>query len=183
MAEASNIVEFPYRQQGVGVTSPVSDLPQAGSIAISAESVTAGTPIISAPSITEASALASPQATTSDEAKMANEGELRAAEIAAAEARTDTKIARLEGKLDLVITKIDAVNENTIATRREVKDSERAVKANAWVIGIGLLAVIIALAFGLPSIFDLGVKQRDAIVKEVQDQLQKVLPSSQKKQP
>ena len=114
---------------------------------------------------------------------MATEGELRAAEIAAAEARTDTKIARLEGKLDLVITKIDAVNENTIATRREVKDSERAVKANAWVIGIGLLAVIIALAFGLPSIFDLGVKQRDAIVKEVQDQLQKVLPSGQKKQP
>jgi hypothetical protein len=35
---------------------------------------------------------------------MATEGELRAAEIAAAEARTDTKIARLEGKLDLVLS-------------------------------------------------------------------------------
>ena len=111
---------------------------------------------------------------------MATEGELRAAEIAAAEARTDTKIARLEGKLDLVLSKLDTVNENTlagrhdvIAIRQEIKDSERAVKNNTWLIGLGLLAVIVALAVGLPTIFDWGVKQRDTIVKEVQEQLQK----------
>jgi hypothetical protein len=145
-------------------TSKVSDQPTALTAPISGNSGILGqSSLPRAPTIN----------TDAKEAEMATEGELRGAEIAAAEARTDTKIARLEGKLDLVLSKLDAVSENTIATRREVKDSERAVKANAWVIGIGMLAVIIALLFGLPSIFDLGMKQRDTIVKEVQEQLQK----------
>jgi hypothetical protein len=87
--------------------------------------------------------------------------------------------------------KLEAVNENTIAgrqevvtVRQEIKHSERAVKANAWVIGFGLLGVIIALVIGLPTIFDLGTKQRDTISKEVQEQLQKRQPDVQeKKQP
>jgi hypothetical protein len=75
--------------------------------------------------------------------------------------------------------KLEAVNENTIAgrqevvtVRQEIKHSERAVKANAWVIGVGLLAVIVAVAVGLPTIFDLGMKQRETIAKEVHEQLQ-----------
>ncbi len=114
-----------------------------------------------------------PKAETKEANKMATEGELRAAEIAAAEARTDTKIAKLEGKLDLVISKLDAINETTSATRKEVKDSERAVKANGWVIFGALLAAIVVIAFGLPAVFDLGTKLRDTIAKEVQVQLHK----------
>lgn len=108
---------------------------------------------------------------------MATEGEVRQAELAVVGAQTDTKIARLEGKLDLVIVKLDTVNENTLATRREIKDSERSIKANAWVPAVGLLAVIVGLAFGLPSIFDLGMKLRETISKEIHEQVQ-TLPSN-----
>jgi hypothetical protein len=37
---------------------------------------------------------------------MSDVGNLMDAKVAAAEARTDTKIARLEGKLDLLVSKI-----------------------------------------------------------------------------
>jgi hypothetical protein len=62
-----------------------------------------------------------------------------AAQLKTVSAETDTKIARLDGKR-LLATKMDNVNENTLAIRREVKDSERAVKANTWVI-FGAIAV------------------------------------------
>jgi hypothetical protein len=89
------------------------------------------------------------------------------AEIGTAEARTDTKIARLEGKMDIVIIKLDAVNESTLAMRRDVKDSERAIKANAWVIFAALAAILIGLIATIPAIFDWGFKMREVIDKEI----------------
>ena len=83
------------------------------------------------------------------EAVMATEGELRAAEIAAAEARTDTKIARLEGKLDLVL-------ESVRSSRDEARDNRRAVIANAWVIFGALIVVIGIIVTVAPAILDFG---------------------------
>jgi hypothetical protein len=99
---------------------------------------------------------------------MATEGE-KTAEIAAAEARGDTKIARLETKLDLVIAKIETVNQNTLETRRDLKNSERAVKTNARVLAVGIFAVLMALAFGLPAVIDFGTKLWEGITKAVQE--------------
>jgi hypothetical protein len=183
MPETAKILNFPSGQQGANVLSwAVSGY--SPSVAISDETF-----------FDDWHPMGQLQALISNleakEAEMASEGEVRTEAIAAAEARTDTKIAKLEGKLDLVLAKLETVNENTIAgrqevsaVRQEIKHSERAVKANAWVIGFGLLGVIIALVIGLPTIFDLGTKQRDTISKEVQEQLQKRQPDVQeKKQP
>jgi hypothetical protein len=90
--------------------------------------------------------------------KMATESELRAAEIAAAEARTDTKITRMEGKLDLVISKLDGVREDNRATR-----------ANQWVVGLGLAVLIVAIATLFPVLLDFGAKIREMVVKEVHE--------------
>jgi hypothetical protein len=91
---------------------------------------------------------------------MATESELRAAEIAAAEARTDTKITRMEGKLDLVISKLDGVREDNRSTR-----------ANQWVIGFGLAVLIVAVAALFPVFFDMGSKVHEIIEKAVQSRV------------
>jgi hypothetical protein len=100
---------------------------------------------------------------------MATEGEVRAAEIAAAEARTDTKIVRIEGKIDLVI-------ESVRASREEARDNRRAVIANGWVI-FGALVVIVGILYtAAPVILDFGFKWREAITKEVQEQVRPQVP-------
>lgn len=114
--------------------------------------------------------------------RVSDQHDLTDAKIAAAEARTDTKIARIDGKLDLVVAKLDAVNENTTALRREVKESERSVKANSWVIFGALLGSIVVvigiLVTIMPAIFDIGMRSREALTKEVHDQLEMLLKKS-----
>src|ERR1043166_7319911 len=97
--------------------------------------------------------------------EMATEGEVRAAEIAAAEARTDTKITRMEGKLDLVISKLD-----------DVREDGRATRANLWVVGLGLAVLIVAMITLFPVVLDLGMKTRESITKETQEQVHKAAP-------
>jgi hypothetical protein len=89
---------------------------------------------------------------------MATQAELTEAQIAAAEARTDTKIVRLEGKLDIVLSKLD-----------EVREDGRATRANMWVIGVSLALLIIGVVAAAPVIFDLGMKTREAISKEIHE--------------
>lgn len=86
------------------------------------------------------------------------------AKIAAAEARTDTKIVRMEGKLDLLLSKLDYFNERIT----EVRSDSRGTRTNIWAVGIGLAALIIAVAFGLPALIGFGFQFRDVVHNEVQ---------------
>jgi hypothetical protein len=99
--------------------------------------------------------------------KMASQDDLMDAKIAAAEARTDTKIVRLEGKLDLVISKLDLINESY----RGVKEGQRAVITNIWVVFAALAAIIIGSIAAAPVIFDLGMRLRETITKEIQERV------------
>jgi len=78
---------------------------------------------------------------------MSPQDDLVEAKIAAAEARTDTKIVRSEGKIDLVLSRIDVLS----AKIDELRDDNRSVRANQWVIGFGLAVLIVAVAALLPS--------------------------------
>jgi len=115
-------------------------------------------------------------------AGVSNSDDLVDAKIARSEAQTETKIARLEGKLDLVVAKLDVVNETTAALRQEVKESERSVKANAWVIFGALLGSIVVvvgiLVTIMPAVFDIGMRSRESLTKEVHDQLETLLKKS-----
>jgi hypothetical protein len=92
------------------------------------------------------------------------------AQIAASEARGETKLARLEGKLDLVLVKLDDVREDGRHTRN-----------NAILIGVSLALLIIGIVATAPVIFDLGSKFRETITKEVQDRIpQSAAPKPQK---
>jgi hypothetical protein len=81
------------------------------------------------------------------------------AEIAASEARGETKIARFEGKLDLVLEKLGNVNENV-----------RSSNNNQWVIGLGLAVLIVAMVALFPVFFGMGAQIRDMVHTEMQSQ-------------
>jgi hypothetical protein len=83
------------------------------------------------------------------------------AQIAASEARGETKLTRLEGKLDLVLVKLD-----------DVKEDGRHTRNNAILIGVSLALLIIGVVAAAPVIFDLGSKFRETVTKEVQEQVQ-----------
>jgi len=80
--------------------------------------------------------------------------------IGAGEARSDTKIVRIEGKLDLVLSKLD-----------DVRQDNRTTRANQWVIGLGLAVLIVAIVALIPVFFSMGSQIRDLVHAEVHDQL------------
>jgi hypothetical protein len=100
------------------------------------------------------------------------------AEFRASAAETETKIARLEGKMDLVLSKLDGLNsrfEDARADAREARTTAHsdnvATRANIWVAFVGLAAVIIAIVLLFPTFFDFGAKIRDRIADEVKAQM------------
>jgi hypothetical protein len=88
------------------------------------------------------------------------------AEVALAEARTETKIARMESKLDLVLSKLDGVNSRF----DEVRSDYRATRGNIWVGMFGLAVLIVAIAALFPVFFSIGAQIRDLVHTEIQSQ-------------
>lgn len=85
------------------------------------------------------------------------------AKIAASEARNDTKIAQITGKLDLVLSKLDAAQDETRTAFSHIKDDNRAVRANQWVIAVGLAILIVAVVALFPVFFGIGTQVKDMV--------------------
>lgn len=100
---------------------------------------------------------------------MPSTDDLTDAKIKLSEAQTETKIARMEGKLDLVLSKLD-----------DVRDDYRGTRANIWVVGLGLAVLIVGVAALFPSFFGMGAQIRDMVHNEIQIQIP-VPPLSQPK--
>jgi hypothetical protein len=97
------------------------------------------------------------------------------AELGRVSAETDAKFARLEGKIDLVLskmgdigTRISDLREDNNGRLSDLKEDNRAIKTNALVIGLTLAGLIIAVGVGVPAIFSNGVQFRDTVRTEVQ---------------
>jgi len=88
---------------------------------------------------------------------MTTSDELTDAKIAASEARTDTKIVRIEGKLDLLLSE-------SKATREDIKESKRTT----WTVGLTIAGIIVSVIIGiitmLPSFFDMGKNFQNAVI-------------------
>lgn len=86
------------------------------------------------------------------------------AKIAASEARTDTKFAKLEGKLDLILNKVDRLEGDSQRTRATVRNTGLTLFFGL----ASLMVAISALAFnGFLGSFNAGVRVRDIVREEV----------------
>jgi hypothetical protein len=86
------------------------------------------------------------------------------AKIAASEARGETKIARLEGKLDLVLARVEA---STAAAERAADEVHRNSNT-AWQ-AAGVVIAALALLFTLGQwMYGSGAQLRDAVRAEVE---------------
>lgn len=88
-------------------------------------------------------------------------------QLEASEARADVKFAQLEGRMDLLVSKLDSIS----ATLNDVRADGRSTRSNIWMVGIGLAALILATVFGLPSVYNMGAEIRDVVRSEVKSQV------------
>lgn len=84
-------------------------------------------------------------------------------------AQTDTKIARLEGKLDLVIAKLDYVMKDNSETRDTIRSEGQNSRVITWTVGVGILAVVVAAIALFPAIFDMGSKNQEGLNRAVRE--------------
>lgn len=111
---------------------------------------------------------------------MANEGELTSQKIAAAEARGDTKIVRLEGKLEVISATILG---EIRGIRDDVRQSDQYNRDTRWIMlatvitGVFALgALVVALVTYGDAVFGRGMNVRDVIqatIKETLEQTKK----------
>jgi hypothetical protein len=113
---------------------------------------------------------------------MATEGELRAAEIASAEARVDTKIARLEGKIDTLTAtlsgKLDGLHQAMVRDHDFNRNTRWVIAGLIVASFAGLVAV---MAYGGDQ-FGRGLNVRDVIqstLKDFEEKRQLVPPPTQ----
>ena len=89
------------------------------------------------------------------------------AKIATSEARTDTKFARLEGKLDLVLGQATAAHE-----------AARGLKTTIIATGLGTVLALAALLMAVvtygDAIFSRGMSVRDVVKAVAQEQAERV---------
>jgi predicted transcriptional regulator len=97
------------------------------------------------------------------------------AKIAASEARGDTKFAHVDGRLDAVIGKLDDLRLQLSEVAMDNQRTRSTVVTTVVTTGIasvlGLAALIVGLALGLPSVYSLGTNTRDIVRSEVQQAL------------
>lgn len=93
-------------------------------------------------------------------------------------AETDTKIVRIEGKLDLVISKLDGVLQDNADTRTSIREEQRSTRANVWAVGVGLAAIIIAMAVAFPTFFGMGVQIKDVAAQTAKDEVHQLVQPS-----
>jgi hypothetical protein len=104
---------------------------------------------------------------------MPTEGELRAAEIAAAEARTDTKVARIEGKIDTAVAtligEIRAIRDDVRQADQYARDSRLFILGAIVAATLALGALVVSMATYGDALFGRGMNVRDLIQSTIRD--------------
>jgi hypothetical protein len=114
--------------------------------------------------------------TTSEVMSMATEADLRAAEIAAAEARGETKIARLEGKIDTAVAtllgEMRAIRDDVRQADQYQRDSRLFILGAILAGVLSLAALAFAMATYGDAIFGRGMNVRDVIQTTIKDTIE-----------
>jgi hypothetical protein len=98
------------------------------------------------------------------------------AEIAASEARSETKMVRLEGKFDTIsatiLGKLDAVSEKMTADHEYNRSTRLVIVSTVAGVAVALAALVVAMATYGDTMFGRGMNVKDvvqAVIKETGD--------------
>lgn len=94
------------------------------------------------------------------------------AKIAASEARTGEKFAKLDGKLDLILEKIETVRAQSTDARTEARTTRRTVVGT----GISLAALLLAVFALYSNGFNMGTKVGDVARIEAEQTYNRLAP-------
>lgn len=97
--------------------------------------------------------------------------------VALAEARSDTKLARLEGKLDLLLSETTATRREAEAARHEASGTKTTIIVTGIATVVALAALLMAVITYGDAIFSRGMSVRD-VVKAVAEEQRSKPPSS-----
>lgn len=93
------------------------------------------------------------------------------AKIAASEARTDTKFAKLDGKLDLILERVETVRAQSTDAHSEARTTRRTVVGT----GISVAALLVALFALYTNGFNVGSKVSDVARVEAQQTVNQMI--------
>ena len=79
-----------------------------------------------------------------------NSRDVAAAMIDASEARQDTKFSKLDGRLDLLLSRVDEFSRCVDCMHDNIRDDHRSTRANIWVVALGLSILIVTVVALLP---------------------------------
>lgn len=118
------------------------------------------------------------------------------AKLGRSKAEAESGAARLDGKLDLVLAKLDAFKSDVglrfgemegrfdemkaynVETRSVSRDDQRSMRNNLWAVGLGLAAIIVAMAVAFPTFFGMGAQVKDVATLAAREQVQQSLKVS-----
>jgi len=100
------------------------------------------------------------------------------AKVELSESKSDTKFARLEGKLDLVLSQLSSQIANVSTQLSDVKgqiqesrlvsrDERRSMRSDTILATVSIAILIVAIAALFPVFFDIGTKVKDFVSDEV----------------
>ena len=96
------------------------------------------------------------------------------AKFAAVEARTDTKIVRIDGKLELILTKMTDLSAQFKRLNPTGREDARSTRNTIWGAGVGLAILIVAVAALFPVFFGVGTQVRDIIDHAIDAHIQDI---------
>jgi hypothetical protein len=107
---------------------------------------------------------------------MAASDDLVSAKIEASEARSETKVARLEGKIEnlgtLLLAKMDSLKEDVHKTDSYNRDTRLIVVATIVAATIAIGGMVVAMATYGDALFGRGMNVRDLIQATVKDTIE-----------
>lgn len=105
--------------------------------------------------------------------------DLTDAKVAAAEARTDAKLAGFQGQFNVLSLKLDGIAGSVAKQREEASANRTAVITTVFGVGVALAALLwAAITYG-DSVFGRGMAVRDVVDAAVHDVMSKQLSKGQ----
>ena len=109
------------------------------------------------------------------------------AKLEAVEARTDAKFERLIGRIDALGVRIDSrldhMEKTVTAVQKDLSDQRTLTITTSVALFFGIVAIVVAVQFGIMAVFGVGADTSNVIDAAVQKRFERALDDFAKRRP